>query len=47
MRVNEFKEILKKDNPQHILYLHTMLKITLTNKQLDEVLALKKDKKEN
>lgn len=45
MKVNEFKKLLKKDNPQHILYLHTMLKITLTNKQIDEVLSLKNKKK--
>lgn len=41
MRVKDFKKLLKNDTPKHIIYLHTLSKINLTSKQLDEVIALK------
>ena len=41
MKRKDFNKLLKNDNPKHIIFLHTISKIFLTNKQLDEVIALK------
>lgn len=44
MAVKEFNELLKTTDLQEIIYMHCFEKITLTDKQLDKVLSLKKKK---
>lgn len=44
MAVKEFNELLKTTDLQKIIYMHCNLKITLTDKQLNKVLSLKKKK---
>lgn len=41
MRNTEFKKIIKNDNPKHIIFLHTISEIYLTDKQLDKVIEMK------
>lgn len=43
MKANKFNKLVKenKDNLQRIIYMHTNLKIYLTNKQLDKVIKLR------
>lgn len=43
MKLKEFSRLLKIDNPKHIIFLHTIEKIFLTDKQIDKVLE-KRDK---
>lgn len=38
MKSREFKKLLKEDKPQHIIFLHTIEKIFLTDKQIEKVL---------
>lgn len=44
MKTVEFNKLIKKYNPQYIIYLHTTWRIYLTNKQLDKVIELKNKK---
>ena len=44
MAVKEFYKLLKEKDLQEIIYMHCFEKITLTEKQLDKVLKLKKKK---
>lgn len=44
MVVKEFKKLIETTDLQKIIYMHCNLKITLTDKQLDKVLSLKKKK---
>ena len=44
MSTSKFKELIETENYQRIIGLYTHLKINLTNKQLDRVLKLKKEK---
>ena len=44
MSTKKFKELIETENYQRIIGLYTHLKINLTNKQLDRVLKLKKEK---
>lgn len=39
MRVKDFKKLTKEKAPIEIIYMYTMWKIKLTNKQLDWLLA--------
>lgn len=41
MKTIEFKRLLKQDKPAHIIFLHTISKIFLTDKQLQQVIDLK------
>lgn len=43
MKANKFNKLIKenKDNLQKVIYMHTQLKIYLTNKQLDKVIKLR------
>lgn len=43
MKPNKFNKLIKenKDNLQKVIYMHTQLKIFLTNKQLDKVIKLR------
>lgn len=41
MRIKEFNKLLKKDQPKHIIFLHTISQIWLTDKQLQKVIDLK------
>ena len=41
MRIKDFKKLLKKDNPKHIIFLYTIDKVKLTDKQLQYVIDLK------
>lgn len=44
MSTNKFKKLLDTENYQRIIGLYTHLKINLTDRQLDRVLKLKKEK---
>lgn len=44
MAVKEFYKLLKEKDLQEIIYMHCFEKITLTDKQLDKILDLKKKK---
>ena len=44
MSTKKFKELIETENYQRIIGLYTHWKINLTNKQLDRVLKLKKEK---
>ena len=44
MSTNKFKKLINTENYQKIIGLYTHLKINLTNRQLDRVLKLKKEK---
>lgn len=46
MKVKQFKKLCEEDTRRHIIFLHTIGKIFLTDKQLDEILE-KRDKDEN
>lgn len=41
MLIKEFKNLLKKDTPKHIIFLHCTSQIYLTHNQIEEVLNLK------
>ena len=43
MKAKQYKSLLKvyKDDLQHLIYLYTIGKIYLTNKQLDQVIKLR------
>ena len=41
MKKIEFNKLLKQDKPTHIIFLHTISKIFLTDKQLQQVIDLK------
>lgn len=45
MRAKEFNELIKTDNPKHIIFLHTTWKIFLNSKQIEKILKLKGEKK--
>ena len=42
MKINEFKKLIETTDLQKIIYMHCFEKITLTDKQLDKILKLKK-----
>lgn len=42
MKLKNFKTLLKEDTPKHIIFLHTISRIYLTNNQLQKVIDLKK-----
>ena len=44
MSTKKFKELIETENYQRIIGLYTHLKINLTDRQLDRVLKLKKEK---
>ena len=44
MKVIEFNQLIKSKKLQDIIYMHCRNEITLTNKQLDKLLTLKKIK---
>ena len=44
MSTKKFKELIETENYQKIIGLYTHLKINLTDRQLDRVLKLKKEK---
>lgn len=44
MSTKKFKKIIETENYQRIIGLYTHLKINLTDRQLDRVLKLKKEK---
>ena len=44
MTLKDFKKITKEKEPEQIIGLYTSWKIKLTDKQLDKVLKLKKEK---
>lgn len=44
MSTNKFKKLIDTKDYQKIIGLHTHLKINLTDRQLDRVLKLKKEK---
>ena len=44
MSTNKFKKLINTENYQRIIGLYTHLKINLTDRQLDRVLKLKKEK---
>lgn len=44
MKTKEFNKLLKMDKPKHIIFLHTIGKIFLTDKQIDLVLKKKEGK---
>lgn len=46
MKKKEFNKLLKEKTPKEIIYMYTMWKINLTDKQLDYVIDLKNKKKE-
>lgn len=43
MKTKEFKKLLKNYSPQTILTKYMMCEVYLNNKQLDQVIELKKD----
>lgn len=43
MKIKEFKKLLKTDSPKHIIFLHTISKIYLTDKQLQLVIDMKNE----
>lgn len=45
MAVKEFYKLLKEKDLQEIIYMHCFEKITLTDKQLDKILDLKKKRR--
>lgn len=45
MKKSEFDKILKEKRPKNIIYMHVNNEITLTNKQLDKIIKLDKEKK--
>lgn len=44
MSTNKFKKLINTENYQRIIGLYTHLKINLTDRQLNQVLKLKKEK---
>lgn len=44
MNIQEFKELLKKEEPKRIIYLYCTNQINLYGKQLDKVIDLKNEK---
>lgn len=44
MSYKKFKELIETTDLQKIIYMHCNLKITLTDRQLDKVLKLKRRK---
>lgn len=44
MLQKEFNKLLKQEKPKKIIYMHCFSKITLSNRQLDEVINLKNKK---
>ena len=44
MSTKKFKELIETENYQRIIGLYTHIKINLTDRQLDRVLKLKKEK---